>query len=129
MGLNPRDVKRSGKIPSMPEFSKGGKPGIIITPLQMIEVEAKANSVYTKPLRPLPATNERTLKLIEQGKREYYIELWRLGDDPGAVECSTFDSFDVQHTLNLINKIDGVNIVYVRREVDQKVIFNRRVRV
>lgn len=129
MGLNPRDASRPGKIPIMPEFSKKGKPGVILTQLQMIKTSAKADSVYAKPLRTPPATSERTLKLIEQGKREYYIELWRLGDPPDAVECSTFDSFDVQHTLNLINKVDGVNIVYVRREIDQKVIFNRRVRV
>jgi hypothetical protein len=119
MAYNPRNVKKVGKDATPPVIAKtGGAPGIIVSPLQMIEAEAKRDLAYKKtPLKPI-TTNETECGV----KREYYMEWWKIGTDHKEIETSWFHSGHIKNFLTQFLAGNKRTVIFLERVEDKKIL-------
>jgi len=121
MAFNPRDSKPT-KV-DRPDISTTGKPGRILTQLQRIEGEVKGELSYRgKPTLKTPPPITKPLG----ERRKYYIEWWKIGTDNALIESGEFHTANIKNFARKFLATGKYTLVYLRREVDGKVLQDRR---
>jgi len=101
-------------------FNPRSKPAKVVSNAEWTMAVAKSEAKKMKPLKPLPAIIKPLKKKID-----YYIELWKLGDEEEDVIAKTFSTSNIKHVLSLIVK-SHYSVLYLRRMCDSRVILNKR---
>jgi hypothetical protein len=126
MGFNPKGKRRD--IITAPELAvSGGKPCIVLTQGQMRMDSAKADVDFRAgELTSAPPTHNDTVRRQRTGAMEVYIEWWKLGTDAGDINSGTFSTISIKHFCKTFGKHKHLSMVFLRRECDQKVLYDRR---
>ena len=109
------------KMPINRNMGKG-KPAVVLTQPQLIIAKAKAAASFNnKPLRPVSK-----LAISKGPAEEYYIEWWQLGTAETAIEAGLVHTRDIKNLAKLMIGNHRRSILYIKRERDQKVLWDRR---
>jgi len=123
MAFNPKDSKAPVKTPVFNIGKKGGKLGVVITPLQRIEQIAKSEIEYQKsaPLKPIVG------KLAAPGeKKEYYMEWWVVGTEHKLIEQGNFHTANIKYFLQTFLKTKKYTVVYLENVKTGNVVRDAR---
>jgi hypothetical protein len=117
MAFNPR-TKRSDKTMA-PITPIGGKPGVIITPLQLIDAEARSNQRIKKELKNIMP------EMTNKPSVEYYMEWWKVGDNHKDIRCDNFNCRELKAFLKTFLTVERT-VIYLERVKDGRVIRDAR---
>ncbi len=62
----------------------------------------------------------------KDGKREYYMEWWQLGDPETAIAVGTFHSSHIKAFVKMFMGFKKYIVIFLRREHDQKILWDKR---
>jgi hypothetical protein len=62
----------------------------------------------------------------KDGKREYYMEWWRLGDPETAIDLGTFHCANIKTFVKMFMGLKKFTVIFLRREHDQRILWDRR---
>lgn len=104
-----------------------GLPGVILSPARTRIIKAQVDADKKRsPLVPAPKTSNDTRLRIKQGPTEWYIEWWKLGTSSRDINCATFVSINIKHFCKVFSKHKHLSMVFLRREMDKKIMYDRR---
>jgi hypothetical protein len=126
MAFNPKGKRRD--IVVAPELAvHGGKPCIVLTQGQLRMAKAKREAEFNQTkLMPAPPTHKDTVRRLKTGPMELYIEWWKLGTPEADIISATFSTISVKHFCKTFGKHKHLSMIFLRRECDQKVLYDRR---
>jgi len=126
MGFNPRlDETTIFDISKMPIVRDIGKPAVVVnknTRLSVIEGRAKSELAHERNI----LKSGKNMKMSRGKSQAFYIEWWDLGDPVTAIAAGTAHTRDIKNLAKLMIGRQKRSIIYIRRESDQKVLWNRR---
>jgi hypothetical protein len=96
-----------------------------------MKLEPNATAILPPPnpvgnRQPAPETNMDTLIRLKQAPGEWYIEWWKLGTPEKDINCATFSTINIKHFYKTFSKHKHLSMVFLRRECDHKVMYDRR---
>ena len=78
-------------------------------------------------LTSAPPTHKDTVRRQKTGAMKVYIEWWKLGTDAGDINSGTFSTINIKHFCKTFIKNKQLSMIFMRRECDQRVLYDRRV--
>jgi hypothetical protein len=132
MGFNPRGKRRpidAAPLDIEPTvlLRHKGTPCIVLTQGQLRVARAKNDAKFSEgKLVPAPPTHKDTVRRLSTGPMEVYIEWWKLGTKEGDINCGTFSTINIKHFCKTFARYKHLSMIFMRRECDQKVIYDRR---
>lgn len=111
-------------LTKMPVIRKrSSPPGKIVNSAQL-RIQRAINAAKHRP-KPKPI-NE--LKMSKGPAHEYYIEWWNLGEYESAINVGMVSTRDIKNLTKLMIADGKRSIIYIKRQKDEKVLWNRRTR-
>jgi hypothetical protein len=128
MSFNPNDtipLPPSSLVEKKQPITK--TPAIVLSSAKVRVMRAQRAAEYVnKKLVPVPETHADTLQRIKMGPTEIYIEWWQLGTPATDINCATLSTINIKHFCKTFSKHKHLSMVFIRRECDQKVLYDRR---
>jgi len=78
-------------------------------------------------LIPIPKISSDTAQRLQAGPLEMYVEWWKLGTPASDINCGIFNTVNIRHFCKIFGQHKNLSMIFLRREIDKKVLYNRRI--